>query len=48
MKTQEKFDDERIALSQRTTELEEELRVLIQKHVDYMYTRERTHNMQCQ
>jgi len=48
MKTQEKFDDERIALNQRISELEDELHELIQKHVDYMYTRERAHNMECQ
>jgi len=48
MKTQEKFDDERVELNQRITELEEELRTLIQQHVDYMYSRERSHNMHCQ
>jgi len=48
MKTQEKFDDERIALNQRIMTLEQELHDLIQKHVDHMYSRERAHNMECQ
>jgi len=48
MKTQGKFDDERIRINQRIAELEEQLRQMIQKHIDYMYSRERAHNMECQ
>jgi len=48
MKTQEKFDDERIRIIKRTSELEDQLSDMIQKHIDYMYSRERTHNMECQ
>ena len=48
MKTQEKFEDERVELSARINELEEQLRAMIQQHVDHMYSRERAHNMHCQ
>jgi len=48
MKTQGKFDDERIQIIERIAELEEQLNAMIQKHIDYMYSRERTHNMECQ
>lgn len=43
-----KYEDERIHINQRITELEEQLSEMIQKHIDFMYTRERTHNMECQ
>lgn len=48
MKTQEKFDDERVALNERIAALEKQLSDMIQQHIDYMYNRERTHNMDCQ
>ena len=48
MVTQAKFEDERIKINQRIAELEEQLRDMIQHHIDYMYSRERTHNMECQ
>jgi len=48
MVTQGKFEDERIKINQRIAHLEDQLSDMIQKHIDYMYTRERTHNMECQ
>ena len=48
MKTQAKFDDDRIRINQRIAELEETLNEMIQQHIDYMYSRERAHNMECQ
>jgi len=48
MVTQGKFEDERIKTNQRIAHLEDQLSEMIQQHIDYMYTRERTHNMECQ
>ena len=48
MVTQGKFEDERIKINQRIDDLEAQLSETIQKHIDYMYSRERAHNMECQ
>ena len=48
MVTQGKFKDERIKINQRIDDLEAQLSETIQKHIDYMYSRERAHNMECQ
>ena len=48
MKTQAKFDDDRIRITDRIAELEQKLSDIIQQHIDYMYSRERAHNMECQ
>jgi len=48
MKTQGKFEDDRIMINQRIAELEETLSEMIQHHIDFMYSRERAHNMECQ
>jgi len=48
MKTQAKFDDDRIQIIDRIAELEQKLNEMIQHHIDYMYSRERAHNMECQ